>query len=140
MTTFFKLALYTLNDELIYSYSVYAIVPGDGSEAFRPGNWLAQTLLLTFAVILAIFTLLKYKNRKLQLKIGAFNYLILAAFIISSYFSIMNLKDLLELTEDVKTIYYVGFYLPIIAVTFQFLANRAIKKDEELVKSVERLR
>jgi prepilin signal peptidase PulO-like enzyme (type II secretory pathway) len=140
LTSFFNLAIYTLNDELLFSYSIYAITPADGSEALQPGNWLPQTLLLTIVVLLSIFTISKYKNRKLQLKIGAINYLLLAAFIISSYFSIMNMSELLEMGDEVKTIYHIGFYLPIVAVSFQFLANRGIKKDEELVKSVDRLR
>jgi hypothetical protein len=139
-TTFFKLAIYTLNDELLFSYTIYSIIPADGSESMQAGNWLPQSLILTTVMLLSLFTITRYKNRKLQLKLGAVIYLLLAAFIISSYFSIMNMANLLELGSDVKTIYHIGFYLPIAAVSFQFLANRAIKKDEELVKSVERLR
>jgi hypothetical protein len=36
--------------------------------------------------------------------------------------------------------YGLGMYLPVIALAFTFLANRGIKKDEDLVKSVDRLR
>jgi ABC-type polysaccharide transport system permease subunit len=34
----------------------------------------------------------------------------------------------------------IGIYLPIISIVLLALANKAIKKDEELVKSVDRLR
>ena len=34
----------------------------------------------------------------------------------------------------------VGMFLPIISIVFLVLANKAIKKDEDLVKSVDRLR
>ena len=34
----------------------------------------------------------------------------------------------------------IGMFLPIIAIVFLVLANKAIKKDEDLVKSVDRLR
>ena len=34
----------------------------------------------------------------------------------------------------------VGIFLPVISIVFLVLANRAIKKDEDLVKSVDRLR
>lgn len=140
LTTFFDLALFKLEDEIVYSYSIYAIIPQDGGEIIVPGNWIPQIILLSISLILSIVTIFKFKNRKLQLKLGAVNYLLLAAFIISTYFSIMNLSKIIDIEEGVKTIYYIGFYLPIAAITFQFLANRAIKKDEELVKSVERLR
>lgn len=140
LTTFFELALFKLEEEIVYTYSIYSIIPQDGSETIVPGNWIPQIILLSLSFLLPFFIIFKYKNRKLQLKLGAVNYLLLATFIISSYFSIMNISKIIDLAEGVKTIYYIGFYLPIAAVTFQFLANRAIKKDEELVKSVERLR
>jgi ABC-type polysaccharide transport system permease subunit len=34
----------------------------------------------------------------------------------------------------------IGMFLPIIAIVLLVLANKAIKKDEDLVKSVDRLR
>jgi hypothetical protein len=34
----------------------------------------------------------------------------------------------------------IGMFLPVLAVVFLVLANKAIKKDEDLVKSVDRLR
>lgn len=140
LTTFFDLALFKLEENVLFSYSIYKIVPQDGGEIIIPGNWIPQIILLSAVFVLCFIIIFKYKNRKLQLKLGAINYLLLATFIISTYISIMNLTKIVDMGEDIKTIYYIGFYLPIAAVTFQFLANRAIKKDEDLVKSVERLR
>ena len=34
----------------------------------------------------------------------------------------------------------IGMFLPILAILLLVLANKAIKKDEDLVKSVDRLR
>ena len=34
----------------------------------------------------------------------------------------------------------IGMFLPIVAIVFLVLANKAIKKDEDLVKSADRLR
>jgi hypothetical protein len=34
----------------------------------------------------------------------------------------------------------VGIFIPILSIVLLVLANKAIKKDEELVKSVDRLR
>ena len=140
LTTFFDLALFKLEENVLFSYSIYKIVPQDGSEIIIPGNWIPQIIRLSATFVLSFIIIFKYKNRKLQLKLGAINYLLLATFIISTYISIMNLTKIVDMGEEIKTIYYIGFYLPIAAVTFQFLANRAIKKDEDLVKSVERLR
>jgi len=34
----------------------------------------------------------------------------------------------------------IGIYLPLIALVFMVMANRAIKRDEKLVRSADRLR
>lgn len=140
MTTIFEMAFFKLGEEVIYSYSIYKITPQDGGEVQVPGNWITQIILVSAVFLLSIVIITRFKNRKLQLKLGAINYLLLTTFIISTYFSVENLPFIVGMGDDITTIYYVGFYLPIAAVTFQFLANRGIKKDEELVKSVERLR
>jgi hypothetical protein len=41
---------------------------------------------------------------------------------------------------DQKVVYKIGTYLPLLQVIFIFLAHQAIKKDDELVKSADRLR
>lgn len=141
LTLAFDIALFRLGDEVVYRYSILKIVAEDGSADIIPGNWALQLGLILLIISLSIFTISRYKHRKSQLKLGAINYLLLAILIINSYFSVENtLPLILENGKDLSPLYYIGFYLPIAAVSFQFLANRGIKKDEELVKSVERLR
>lgn len=140
LMTAFDLAIYSIEDVLVYTYSVYKIVPVNGGEVIIPGNWIVQVSLIAAICLLTIFTLFQYKNRKMQLKMGKLNYLLMLTLIISTYLSIKSTALLLEDGEELKTLYYIGFYLPVAAITFLFLANRGIKKDEELVRSVERLR
>ena len=140
LMTAFDLAIYQLNDIAAFSYSVYKISPLNGGENIIPGNWIAQIVLISAVCILSLITLFQYKNRKLQLKLGLINYLLIITLIVSTYLSIKSTPLLLEDGEALTTIYYVGFYLPVAALAFLFLANRGIKKDEDLVKSVERLR
>tara|TARA_B100000886_G_scaffold335217_1_gene291949 strand:+ start:57 stop:218 length:162 start_codon:yes stop_codon:yes gene_type:complete len=45
-----------------------------------------------------------------------------------------------ENVEILNEVYHVGFYMLISSIPFLFLANRGIKKDEDLVKSLDRLR
>ncbi len=140
LTTLFDTAYYLIDETVIYKYSIYKIVPQNGGDIIIPGNWISQIILITAIIIISFITIIQFKNRKLQLKLGAINYLLLATLIVSTYFSIENTLLLFENGDELTPLHYVGFYLPIAAVTFQFLANRGIKKDEELVKSVERLR
>tara|TARA_Y100000589_G_scaffold328065_1_gene371367 strand:+ start:49 stop:210 length:162 start_codon:yes stop_codon:yes gene_type:complete len=45
-----------------------------------------------------------------------------------------------ENVEVQNQVYHVGFYMLISSIPFLFLANRGIKKDDDLVKSLDRLR
>jgi hypothetical protein len=48
--------------------------------------------------------------------------------------------DSLSSITDVKVHYLFGIYLPVIEIVFLYLAIRFIKRDEELVRSADRLR
>ena len=57
------------------------------------------------------------------------------------YLNIGNITDTLKLSYgNVEVSYHVGCYLPVLAIAFLILANRAIKKDEKLVRSLDRIR
>lgn len=54
------------------------------------------------------------------------------------YFTDQNYWSLQLSEPDLS--YRTGFYLPFVSFAFAWLANRAIRNDEELVKSLDRLR
>lgn len=77
----------------------------------------------------------KYKNRMLQMKLGALNSLFLVATIgCALYFASQMLK-----THQGGT-YGLGIWLPGVAVICNLISNRFIRKDEKLVRDSERLR
>ena len=85
--------------------------------------------------ILSLVTIFLYKNRKLQFVIGRI--------IILMNLFLLGLLIYLSLTLSGETIVSekgIGMFLPILVVLLIVLANKAIKKDEDLVKSVDRLR
>ena len=142
LTAWFELAIYYSADQEIFRYGLFGNRATSDGELYVPGNWMVQAVIVLASLLLSLFIIFKFKNRKLQLKLGQFNYLLLLAIILSIYFSVRNLINLVPINdfENVKAVYWIGFYMPVAAIAFQFLANRGIKKDEELVKSVERLR
>ena len=142
LIAYFDIAIYYSNDERIFNYKLLGMVGFGSYESFVPGNWIVQAALVAVSALLALYSLFMFKNRKLQLKLGQFNYLLLVAIILSVYFSVKNMTNLdpLNEVENLKAVYWIGFYLPVAAIAFQFLAIRGIKKDEALVKSVDRLR
>lgn len=90
------------------------------------------------SAILAIIVIFLFKNRILQMKLSALNaFLIMASLGISAYF-IYNGEN--EMGFESKGVFKPGFFLPVGALLLNSLANRFIKKDEKLVRSVDRIR
>ncbi|MCC5920225.1 MAG: DUF4293 domain-containing protein [Cyclobacteriaceae bacterium] len=88
---------------------------------------------------LAVFSIFQYKNRIAQIKLGIVNSGLLALYILGVVLiTIYMAEPMLENGEGGS--FKIGFFLPFIAILFNRLANRFIKKDEDLVRSVDRIR
>ena len=88
------------------------------------------------SISLGILMLFKFKNRKTQLSLGKANYFVLLITLIYMFLSVSSLN----FEELSKPVYGIGLYLLVSAIPFVFLANRGIKNDEKLIKSLDRLR
>lgn len=99
-------------------------------------------LLATSAcgVILTIITLFLFKNRPLQARLSALNTLIVVVFVGLTVFLAHPQAMKLATSSTATGNYGWGFYLTVGILTLNFLANRMIRKDEALVKSVDRIR
>ncbi len=92
-------------------------------------------VLAVASITLSVIEIGKYKNRMLQMKIGALNSLFLAGTILSA-FLLSN-----QLTKEFGGGQLgLGLWLPGIAVICNLLANRFIRRDEKLVRDSNRLR
>jgi len=90
---------------------------------------------MVFSGVLSFLIIFVFKNRKLQFVLGRIN--ILLNLILLSVFVYLSLTLSGEISISEKGI---GQFIPIITIVLLVLANKAIKKDEQLVKSVDRLR
>ncbi|MEZ4856726.1 MAG: DUF4293 domain-containing protein [Gelidibacter sp.] len=91
--------------------------------------------LFLLSAVLSLVSIFNYKNRKFQFVLGRLN--IILNFILLGLFVYQSLNVSGEADVSEKGI---GITLPILSIVFLVLANKAIKKDEDLVKSVDRLR
>jgi hypothetical protein len=96
-------------------------------------------LVLTILVVaIPMVTIFMYKKRELQLKLSSLNIFLNAALcgLIFLYYA----SDV-EKRVDIETVSYMfGTYIPLINMVLSVLAMRWIKKDIDLLKSVDRLR
>ena len=91
--------------------------------------------LIFACMALAIFSILNFKKRQLQFVLNRLN--IILSFVLLGVFVYRSLTVSGETLVSEKGI---GVLLPVISIVFLVLANKAIKRDEDLVKSVDRLR
>ncbi|WP_299107313.1 DUF4293 domain-containing protein [uncultured Tenacibaculum sp.] len=87
------------------------------------------------SAILSLATIFLFKNRQLQFVLGRVNVLI--------NLFLLGLLIYLSLTLSGETAVSekgIGMFFPVLIILLVVLANKAIKKDEDLVKSVDRLR
>jgi len=84
---------------------------------------------------LSLFSIFINKNRKNQFVLGRLNILINFYLLGVLIFESLSLPG-----ETYVSKKGIGVFLPIIVIVFLAMANRAIRKDENLVKSVDRLR
>ena len=87
------------------------------------------------SLALVVITILYYNKRQMQFVLNRLN--IILQFILFGLFLYrsLNLSGGAEASEK-----GIGLLIPIISIVLLSLANKAIKKDEALVKSVDRLR
>ena len=95
-------------------------------------------ILAITGIGIAMFELIKYRNRLSQMKLGALNSLVIAGFLGLAVYFTFSLEKMVTYSE--QGAYDFGMYLPAVALIFNLLANRFIRKDEALIRSVDRIR
>ena len=92
-------------------------------------------LLFGLSFTLAVVSIFGYKKRQNQFVLNRLNIILNLILL-----GLFVYRSLMLSGEEVASEKGIGIFLPIVATVLLVLANRAIKKDEELVKSVDRLR
>lgn len=107
-------------------------------KIFNVQDHIALLIITGLAVLLPLITIFLFKNRPLQIKLGALG--LLFPLLVAGAGIWMFLKSGTAEIESAAVSQEFGLFLPIGVVIFGILANRFVKKDDELVKSSDRLR
>lgn len=89
------------------------------------------------SALVALINIFLYKKRKLQMKVGTLTSLLILFFYVTLYVYFNAYTEKYELTFSS---FQFGLILPVVALIFNVLAILRIKKDENLVKSLDRIR
>ncbi|MFA5470286.1 MAG: DUF4293 domain-containing protein [Bacteroidales bacterium] len=106
---------------------------GQGAQAF---SFWALGALLIIAAALSFVGIFLFKNRPLQSRFCIFNAILLIGFYLVFLIFMLYARKSLDASLGLNF----GLALPLIALILNFMALRAINKDEALVQSYHRLR
>lgn len=108
------------------------LIGGDGViESYLPASLFFIMVIAEIILVLSIFS---FKTRKRQI-----NFCKVAMFI--ELLWLLGYALILYLFSDNYTPHVsIGAFFPLIAIIFTFMAQMAIKKDENLVRSADRIR
>lgn len=89
------------------------------------------------SALLPLVNIFLYKKRQLQIRIGVFTSLLILLFyvVLAVYYYLFSI----EYSFVFSGVQY-GIILPLIALIFNMLAMLKIKRDEKLVRSLDRIR
>jgi hypothetical protein len=97
---------------------------------------MVYVILFGLSNMLSLLSIISHKKRQQQFVMGRLNVILNLILLGLFVYRTLNLSG------ETATVLEkgIGMFLPIISIVFLVLANKAIKKDEDLVKSVDRLR
>ena len=99
-------------------------------------TWYVGALAI-LSSLTALFSVFQFKNRLNQMKLAALNSLFMVATLAACYFLINQTEEIFPKVQGQTQL---GFFLPMAGLLLNMIANRFIRRDEKLVKSVDRIR
>ena len=97
-------------------------------------NGIAILVLIGIILCLQVYTMLNFKNRPIQIRL--IKYSIMGLLVL---FGIFFLTVYYSFNRE-QTSFKISHVFPVIAIILNWLAMRAIQKDEALIRSIDRIR
>ncbi len=131
-------SIYLLLAAIFSAFTLF--VPLVSGQATSPQNtlwpvWSYHTLSL-LTIVLALICLCCYKNRKTQIRWA--NAAIVSNLAWYAVFALITHHNVWQL--EVPYTAHIGLLFPLLSIATLYLAKKAIKHDEELVRAADRIR
>lgn len=136
----YLLLIAVISGGLIFVFNLWTLANGTQEfvlDVFSKSEFTFKLIPISFFAtsLIALITIFNFKDRKKQFVLGRIIMLI--------NLFLLGLLIYLSLTLSGETAVSekgIGMFLPVVIILLAVFANKAIKKDEDLVKSVDRLR
>lgn len=131
---FLPLAELHTAEGLIYTARVKGLFAGESETVLD--TWpLSILVLVTFCITLVNISW--YKNRKLQIRLSVYGIILSFGIIGLLYFYWVHIARQIEISDFVLKL---PLIFPVIAIILIYLAFRGIRRDEILVRSMDKIR
>ena len=131
--TVYLLIALIISGVLPYLFPLWTM--SDGKE-FHFVSDSIYTILLGLTTTLTLVSIMYFKKRQHQFVLNRLSIILNLILLVLFVYRSLNLSGETPAVSEKG----IGMFLPIVAIVFLALANKAIKKDEDLVKSADRLR
>lgn len=123
-----------------YAFRTTGLVDANGvlvpdADMRMPFQWLATACALVLVVLCFL-----YRDRSRQIRIARGVFMVILLVIAFVFITDNSIRALLSGRGEVTAHFGMGYFLPLVALVLTYLAVRAMRADEELVRSTERLR
>lgn len=114
-------------------------VENQADAQYFSGIYALPLLLITILILIVpLVTIFMYKKRELQMKLSSLNVFLNA--ILCGLIFLFYASNVQKTIAAESVTYLFGTYVPLINMVLSVLAMRWIKKDIDLIKSIDRLR
>lgn len=116
-------------------YFWFPKVFNESGEVVLDNSSLLVSGLIFGSIILTLISIFKFKTRQMQFVLNRLSSLLIIVLLGVFVYVPLSIPGGTSVPEK-----GIGLLIPTISIVLLVIANKAIKKDEELVKSVDRLR
>ena len=139
LANYISSGVFSSTEAYIYKFyitGVVSIIPGSLVPVGKMFGWPLLVLNIASA-LLTLYSLTLFKNRLLQMRMVAVNIMLNILLIGLIYLYYVNQ---LQVITGIPPAYRIGVFMPLGTLALLILSYYAIRKDEALVKSSDRLR
>lgn len=111
-----------------------------GDNALKIGGDYVAVIINVISIFLSLWAIFRYKNRKGQKQMTYLNVIVNIGLLAWLFNIISNFEEIQKISFGQDGYFWIGAFLPIFTILCLILAIAGIRKDEKLLKSLDRLR
>lgn len=139
LTFLFPVDTFTRGEQT-FVFRTTGFFTGDGTEVVDAQLKIPFAAVIALLAVLLVVVAFLYKNRVRQARLAGMVNLLLLAVQVFFFITDNSIRAYLEQGGEVGNRYGLSAILPLVMAGFVLLAIRGIRKDEALVKGMDRLR